>query len=444
MAKRIFYPIETTKRELEGVFLVAAKLAARGNRVYIGPKYQLDYRLKQLKPEIYIGTRADETNYGLLKTLKKSGCKVVIVDTEGGIMIEEQYKTRHYGPGLQQTDLFFAWGSIGADIIDGLKQLPANAIKVSGAPWFDMEEVKPFYNDTVTELRKQYPDSFILFNSRLSFPNHKSPHIAASYKAQSPVEFAYYQRQYDNLNETIKKLATDFPDQTFVVRAHPSEDPSHYFEYFKGFENIVINDNYSARAWVLASKLVLHNSCTTGLEAAMMGMPVVAYKEVNSDEYDKALPNLASIEVYDYEALKDKIRYYIEHPAEPYSLNREQISAIKHFFYNVDTSGSEIIVNETEKLPTSDFEYQPDQEYRKIKRKMDLIYRYPVLLNFLPPKLRGNILAGKKYFMGKFQSLELEQLNRMRDQWARANPSAAALKVTPCNGLQYTYCIEPA
>jgi len=109
-SERIFYPIEITRRELEGVFLVAAKLASIGHKVFLGPKYELDYCLKRYKPNIYIGTRADETNYGLLKTLRKSGCKVVIVDTEGGIMLEDQYKTRHYAPGLTQADLFFAWG----------------------------------------------------------------------------------------------------------------------------------------------------------------------------------------------------------------------------------------------------------------------------------------------------------------------------------------------
>src|SRR5690606_23713375 len=109
MSKTVFYPIETTKRELEGVFLVAAKLATKGYKVYIGPKYRLDYHLKQLNPNIYLGTRADETNYGLLKTLRASGCKIGIIDTEGGIMIKEQYKTRHFLPGLKTSDLFFAW-----------------------------------------------------------------------------------------------------------------------------------------------------------------------------------------------------------------------------------------------------------------------------------------------------------------------------------------------
>lgn len=440
--KRIFYPIETTKRELEGVFLVAAKLASAGHKVFIGPKYELDYCLKKYKPEIYIGTRADETNYGLLKTLHKSGCRIVIVDTEGGIMIEEQYKTRHYAPGLAETDLFFAWGEKGASIIKKMDVMDPGHIKVSGAPWFDMSEVKPLYQDVVAKISAQFPHSFILFNSRLSFPNHKSKNIAGSYRAQAPEEFAYYARQYANLNETLKKLATDFPNETFVIRAHPSEDPAHYYEFFKGMSNVVINDSYSSRAWVLASKLVLHNSCTTGLEAAMMGMPVVAYQEVKSDDYDKLLPNIASMNAYTYEQLVQKVEYYIKHPAEPYRLNDTQISAIKEFFYNVDVSGSDIITKEVSGLKTNQFIYKTDAAYRKTKFKMDIIYKYPFLTHLLPPGLKRNVLAGKKYFKGKFQSLESGQLQMLKERLQDANPGIAKFNIQKCTDLEHSYCFE--
>lgn len=444
MSNVVFYPIETTKRELEGVFLVAAKLAARGYKVYIGPKYQLDYHLKKLRPNIYIGTRADETNYGLLKTLRASGCKIAIVDTEGGIMIEEQYKTRHYKPGLAVADLFFAWGAVGANIIKETKTMPDEHVIVSGAPWFDMSDVKPFYKHTVAEIRKKHPNSYFLFNSRLSFPNHKSKHIADSYREQEPEEFAYYEKQYHNLNETLKKLALDFPDETFVIRAHPSEDPSYYYEFFKGIPNISIDDSFSSRAWVLASKLVLHNSCTTGLEAAMLGMPVVAYQEVRVDAFDKTLPNLASISVNTYAALKEKIRYYIDHPAEPYSLNQSQIAAIKNFFNNVDGSGSEIIVKNIAALPTTEFIYKPGADYLGTKRKMDIIYKYPFLLNFLSSSRRNDLLNSKKYFKGKFQSLELEQLQRMLAEFKAAQPQLPPVIVNAYTPLEHTYCIGPA
>lgn len=444
MSNIVFYPIETTKRELEGVFLTAAKLAAHGYKVYIGPKYQLDYHLKKLRPNIYIGTRADETNFGLLKTLKASGCKIAIVDTEGGIMLEDQYRTRHYHPGLRISDLFFAWGVVGADIIKESGTMPNEQIIISGAPWFDMDEVKPFYQHTVAKIREKYPQSFFLFNSRLSFPNHKSKHIAEAYRAQEPKEFAYFEKQYENLNETLKKLAHDFPGETFVIRAHPSEDPAYYYEFFKGIPNIVIDDSFSSRAWVLASKLVLHNSCTTGLEAAMLKMPVVAYQEIKDDRYDKLLPNLASVPVYDYEALKEKIRYYIQHPAEPYQLNGTQVAGIKKFFNNVDESGSEIIVKNIRALQTGTFDYKPDAEYRQIKRKMDIIYKYPFLLNFLPSGRRKDLLNSKKYFMGKFQSLQLEQLQRMLGEFRSEQPGLPAITVSAYSPLEHTYCIGPA
>jgi surface carbohydrate biosynthesis protein len=441
-SERIFYPIEITRRELEGVFLVAAKLASMGHKVFLGPKYELDYCLKRYKPNIYIGTRADETNYGLLKTLRKSGCKVVIVDTEGGIMLEDQYKTRHYAPGLTQADLFFAWGEKGASIIRDMDVISPEQIKVSGAPWFDINEVKPLYQDLVRKLKEEFPRSYILFNSRLSLPNHKSKIISDNYRAQAPEEFDYYAKQYYNLNDTIKRLAADFPDETFVIRAHPSEDPSHYYDFFKGLSNVVINDSYSARAWALASKVVLHNSCTTGLEAAMMGVPVIAYQEVKDDQYDKLLPNIASMNAFTYEQLVQKVSYYIQHPAEPYTLNRDQIAAIKEFFFNVDTSGSDIIVKHVSELNSGEFMYKMDPEYKKTKFKMDIIYKYPFLINFLPSELKKNVRVGKKYFMGKFQSLELDQLLALRQRLKEANPNIGKFTIQKCPDLKQAYKFE--
>jgi surface carbohydrate biosynthesis protein len=441
--KRIVYPIETTKRELEGVFLTALKIAAKGNTVHIGPKFELDYRINAIKPDVYIGTRADKTNYGLLKTLKKSGTHIAIVDTEGGIMVGDEYKTRHFIDGLKQVELFFAWGNKGKEQLSHANAIDLERIFISGAPWFDMKEVKPLYNDTIHFINEKYPKSFILFNSRLPFPNHKAAAISKEVAEKEPEAFAYYSKQFNNLNETIKKLAEDFPAETFIIRAHPSEDPAFYYEYFKGNKNIVINDDYNARAWVLASKLVLHNSCTTGLESAMLGKPVIAYQEVREDRFDRQLPNEASLSVNTYSDLKEKVQHYIRNPHSTYALTDDQTKKIKEFFYNVDVSASNIISEKINELSATGFVYRPDNEYRTIKTKMTIIYKYPILLNLLSPSQRKRVQKSKQYFMSKFKPFALAQLLRMKDVLADSCPAFKNIKIEKLSGSKYSYIIYP-
>ncbi|WP_257144320.1 hypothetical protein [Bacillus pseudomycoides] len=43
--------------------------------------------------------------------------------------------------------------------------------------------------------------------------------------------------------------------------------------------------------WILASKVVIHNRCTTGIEALLLDKPVIAYMPINYEKEKKYLPN---------------------------------------------------------------------------------------------------------------------------------------------------------
>jgi hypothetical protein len=62
--------------------------------------------------------------------------------------------------------------------------------------------------------------------------------------------------------------------------------------------------------WILASRVVLHNGCTTGLEAFVMGVPAISYRESADDQYDDGfyrLPNAVSHQCFNFEQLQDMI-----------------------------------------------------------------------------------------------------------------------------------------
>jgi hypothetical protein len=58
--------------------------------------------------------------------------------------------------------------------------------------------------------------------------------------------------------------------------------------------------------WLLATKALVHNSCTTGLEAHALGVPALSYRARVDERYDYGfyrLPNLLSHECFDFEEL---------------------------------------------------------------------------------------------------------------------------------------------
>jgi len=63
--------------------------------------------------------------------------------------------------------------------------------------------------------------------------------------------------------------------------------------------------------WLLATQAVIHNGCTTGVEAYVMGVPAVSYRAYVDETYDNGfyrLPNLVSHQVFDLDGLQAILR----------------------------------------------------------------------------------------------------------------------------------------
>ena len=59
--------------------------------------------------------------------------------------------------------------------------------------------------------------------------------------------------------------------------------------------------------WILAAKALVHNGCTTGVEAYVIGVPAISYRATVNDFYDLGfyrLPNMLSYQCFDIEALR--------------------------------------------------------------------------------------------------------------------------------------------
>jgi hypothetical protein len=63
--------------------------------------------------------------------------------------------------------------------------------------------------------------------------------------------------------------------------------------------------------WLKAARLLIHNGCTTGVEAYAMRVPAVSYRPKVDDNYDMGfyrLPNLLSHQCFDYDSLRRTVK----------------------------------------------------------------------------------------------------------------------------------------
>jgi hypothetical protein len=60
----------------------------------------------------------------------------------------------------------------------------------------------------------------------------------------------------------------------------------------------------------MAARALLHNGCTTGVEAYMLGVPAISYRPTVNEKYDNAfhrLPNLLSHECFNFNELRETL-----------------------------------------------------------------------------------------------------------------------------------------
>jgi hypothetical protein len=98
-------------------------------------------------------------------------------------------------------------------------------------------------------------------------------------------------------------LGKAFPDHSIVIRPHPLENHDVWHELARPHNNVEVIYEGNVLAWLKAANAVIHNGCTTGIEAFIVKVPVIAYRPVRAKAYDLDLPNSLSYECFDFEAL---------------------------------------------------------------------------------------------------------------------------------------------
>jgi len=301
--RTIVFPVEILARELDSKLLLALCAKERGWKALIGGQDAINDFVHRRDPCVYFGKSARSGDTELFAELKALGHNVVVLDEEALVRQSDHiFLMKHDQDALKNVDLLLTWGEDSREMWLRSGMLNGLRTEAVGNPRVDMlmPRLRHYHQETIDGIRLRYGD-FVLFNSNFGTVNHKVTggvqfKLARRAKGQEvkkdAAEFLIHKRAlFDRFCVLIPKLAASIAPRNLVIRPHPTENHDPWKKAAAGCANVHVVFEDSVVPWIAAARVLIHNGCTSAVEAAIKGTSVVTYRPVTSLRFDNPLPN---------------------------------------------------------------------------------------------------------------------------------------------------------
>ena len=429
----LYLPIDVKVREIEAKTFLALRAALRGFNVVIGQKQKFPSIMSCYPAGHYLGFGAIESYKGEYAKLRAHGHGILLQDEEGLVTHSEKiYIRNRLRPDvLELGEAFIAWGQHQADLIARERPAHRGLALVSGNPRFDVlrPEQRHLYKDEVARLKNQHGD-YILINSSFGSCNHYTgkdnylESLRTKKVIQNEEDFAYYSRyfqyRYDMMQEFLKILPflrATFPGNRIIIRPHPSENIATWKKHADQLEDVHVIHEGAAISWLLAAGAIIHNFCTTSLEAFALGLAPIAYRPIIDESMETPLPTIASIEARTGGKLIEKTRLVLQGQGDPQ--RRDKVKILSDYIANLSGPyASDVLLDRLEDLPLSPAPEDAAAPLMHMARKM-------------AEKAKA-VLSGQgknSYVTHKFPGLEINEIRDLALRMETARGEYAHLKM---------------
>jgi len=439
----VFLPMETKNREFHGKLLLSCVAAEAGFRAILCEQQELRRLVHRSPPGIYVDKSVVASKAGHFRDLRRMGHRVVAWCEEGLVYRNrDMYLRQRIAPEtFEYVDRFFTWGSAqAADVATKIPEAPLKTL-ATGNPRFDLLR-KPFrtlYETEAERLHRQH-GSFVLINTNFSRYNHfYSPEYQLQrWKKRGRIRTpedeqffwdwsGYIGKLFHSFVDMTRELSQRLPDVTIVVRPHPSENHDRWKEAVAGPANVMVCHEGPVIPWIMASRALVHNSCTTGVEAFLLGRPVVAYMPVTSSTFDDRVPNGVSLKVTSVDELATVLRCIVDTGAEPEAADLAARRAL----------AGEYVAN-------MDGEFACDRIVAELLRVSDLPglesggagSRLRLAVSLWWRRLRRAVRRSRSHSKQKFPGLTLQEVEEAVAAFRRVSNRFAGVTAIPVPGMQ--------
>jgi surface carbohydrate biosynthesis protein len=330
--KNFILLVEIVERELPASVLVGAELARRGHNVWLIEKGRFRKSPASFPPSIVLEKGLSKGCLDRFRSIRGAGHVLAVMCQEGFIYPsgEDYIKRRVHGETIKAIDYLFLWGERQKKDLERFLG-DVRGYYVTGNPRVDLlhSRFRSSFAAETEAIRKQHGD-FVLFTSRFSSVNHFRRSIDETLDrrkeqyaegAQETVDerIEIRKRLFDDYMRMIGEVAKRLPEHKFIIRPHPVENVDVWRERFAGVANVEICDEGAAAPWLSAARCVVHNACTTGIEAYLLDRPVIEYHpaSIPRGEFDPTFPGQVTGSCDSVESLTEWIETHVESDAPP-------------------------------------------------------------------------------------------------------------------------------
>ena len=341
----IYLQVEISSRELESKILLAALAAERGHNVVISElnlfKAALD---KKLIPKGIFHAKSLTPNINLIarhQQMIDDGFLVTSIDEEGGILdyeYDEFAKNRYSDKTLEQSSAIFCWGSEDINTLKKIYPKHVSKIHKTGSPRVDLWKSQFSGIFDLPSIAPSKP--FLLVSSNLHTVNFRKPFYQwggfKSYKTSNERNYFEsdphnFKKQFqkaseDNLKlaafvEAVHFLAKNNSKYEIVFRPHPLENLDAWKFYLSKIPNVHVIREGSINPWLNNAFAVMHNSCTTAIEASINGKEIVTFIPFKQNQSWGEVANSLGYKAETLKDLKSKIDEIFENSQNPIQID---------------------------------------------------------------------------------------------------------------------------
>ena len=302
----LYIPVEVKVRELDAKLLLSYYAALHGHRVVIGEHRMVELAALHYPNGVFFSKGyPNRFRNRIVTTAVNRGHQVVELDEEGLIIHDrmEYLHDRMRADVLQMISQQYCWGSQQKDIItQGLKRKKKNCF-ITGNPRFDLlrQKFRPLYDKEVARLQQKY-GPFILINTRFSRYN------SIVGKKTNDEHAKYIKSLFDHFIVMIEHVAKQFPNTNIIIRPHPGENLNTYKKLFSSYENVHVIHEGNIVKWLIAASVIIHNGCTSSIEAFLLKKPIISFIPITSKTFDVHLPNSLGIKATNHEDIIELLK----------------------------------------------------------------------------------------------------------------------------------------
>ena len=333
----VILPIETISRELDGRLLLSALFGKKHHRIFLAHSSLANRIVSRLKSGgLYIGkhimapTAKDPSVYFKAKENKFT----VVQSAEEGAVFMGQPKDWSLDLDFQldptvlsKEDYVATWGKWQRGYYLQKGAPNPDHVCVTGHPRFELckSNYAGIYAKEAGLLREKF-GRYVLLNANFSCVTHNLglSQVFSSglyYHPEDPElrhrfveQWAYQMQVVQEFVRLVHRFVDKFPEISMIVRPHPDDSLDFFKNVFKGLRNVHILREGTVFPWILGSELLIHDGCTTAIEAFLAEKPVMSFTPVRSDR-EIFLPNCVGERVFSQDEALFKIAKHLKEPA---------------------------------------------------------------------------------------------------------------------------------